>query len=108
MRISDETIAVAPEMTTQEFRQSPELVSEMRRIFELPAFKIWIETFREDENPMNRPAPPDITPHGAYILLGEQTGWRQCLTRFLLGAVPLEHPPKQEEQTYAEPPLEPE
>ena len=95
-------------MTTQEFRSTPELVAEMRKIFEIPAFKFWLEAFSESDNPMNRVAPPSITPHGAYILLGEQTGWRQCLTRFMLGAVPLEQPPKKEEQTYAEPPPEPE
>jgi len=78
----------------------------MRQIFEDDTFKIWLETFEQDDNPMNKVAPPSITPHGAYIMLGEQTGWRQCLTRFVLGAVPIETPTPggtAADQTYAEP-----
>jgi hypothetical protein len=78
----------------------------MRQIFEDDVFKLWLSTFEQDDNPMNQVAPTDITPHGAYIMLGEQTGWRQCLTRFVLGGVPIETPKPvgtQDDQTYADP-----
>lgn len=65
-----------------------------------------LEAMDESENPMNKVAPPDITPHGAYIMLGEQTGWRQYRTRFMLMAQGIEPPQTDGEPTYADPPKE--
>lgn len=95
-------------MTCKEFRESPALVSEMRKVFENETLKLWIETYRNDptENPVKKSAPIGITPTDALILLGEQTAWSMCLDRFLLGGKPREGPPKPEEQSYATPPDE--
>lgn len=93
-------------MTCAEFRSTPKLVAEMRKLLENETLKTWIEAFRSDplENPVKKPAPVTITPHGAYIMLGEQTGWNMCLDRFELGGKPLEQPKDDAgEQSYAEP-----
>lgn len=92
-------------MTCAEFRESSELVAEMRKILENDTLKLWIETYRNDpiENPVKKSAPIGITPTDANIMLGEQTAWNMCLDRFALGGKVIEAPPKQEEQTYAEP-----
>lgn len=80
----------------------------MRGLLENETLKLWIETYRDDplENPVKKAAPPDVTPHCAHIMLGDQTGWNICLDRFMLGGKPLEGPPKSPEQSYATPPDE--
>lgn len=74
----------------------------MRKLLEHPVLAMWIEAL-ETENPVKKVAPADVTPHGAYIMLGEQTGWNQFKERFMLGGKPKEPPPQQEEMTYADP-----
>lgn len=92
-------------LTTQEFRSNPEFVSHMRRLFEEDViFQMALEVMDGDtENPVNRTAPPEITPHGAYILLGEQTGYRQFQTRFLMLGKGIEPQLSDGEPSYAEP-----
>lgn len=96
-------------MTTIEFRQRSEYVAHMRQLLEDPVLQMWLEALDESENPMNKVAPPEITPHGAFIMLGEQTGWRMYRTRFALGAQIIETPQGDGPPTYApEEEIEPE
>lgn len=73
------------EMSPKEFRSNANYVARMREIFSDPVLQLWLEAM-DTENPVRRVAPVDITPHGAYIMLGEQTGYNQYKERFLLGA----------------------
>lgn len=73
-------------MRPAEFRSNPTYVSTLRAILADPVMQLWLDAL-ETENPANKVAPADVTPHGAYILLGEQTGWNQFKQRFMLGAV---------------------
>lgn len=63
-------------MTVQEFRGNPELVKWARELMETQNFLILLEAL-DSINPVKQPASPGVTPHGAHILLGEQTGWAQ-------------------------------
>lgn len=94
-------------MTCAQYRETPELVSEMRKLLENPALAMWLEAM-DNTNPAKKAAPVGIQSHDAFIMLGEQTGWMDYRDRFRLGGTAIEQPPKQEEQTYAEPPPEPE
>ena len=89
-------------MTCKEYRETPELVSEMRKVMENPALVMWLEAM-DETNPAKKPAPVGIQSHEAFIMLGEQTGWMDYRDRFRLGGTAIEKPPQQEEQTYAEP-----
>lgn len=91
-------------LTTEEFRKHAEYVAHMRQLFEEdPIFQMALDAMEESENPMNKVAPPDITPHGAYIMLGEQTGYRQFKTRFMLLGQTIEVLQPDGEPTYANP-----
>lgn len=89
-------------MTTEDFRETPELVSEMRKLLEHPILIMWLESL-EGTNPAKKPAPVGIQSHDAFIMLGEQTGWMNYRDTFRLGGIPKEGPPQQEEQSYADP-----
>lgn len=80
----------------------PQLVTAARELFETPVMRLMLEAM-ESENPVRKVAPPDITPHGAFIMLGEQTGWNQFKDRFLLCSAPIETPDSIGEQDYAVP-----
>lgn len=95
-------------MTTIEFRQHSEYVAHMRQVLEDPVVQMWLEALDESENPMNKVAPPEISPHGAFIMLGEQTGWRMFRQRFMLGGQIVETQQGEEEATYQDTPEEPE
>lgn len=92
-------------VTTAEFRETPELVTEMRKLLKAPAMLIWLEAL-EETNPAKKPAPVGIQSHDAFIMLGEQTGWMSYRDLFRTGAVPKEPPPQEQEQSYAAPPDE--
>lgn len=83
-------------MTHEEFRANPELVKWMRELTENDNFQVALEAMRSID-PVKNPARPDVTPHGAHILLGEQTGWAQYENEFLKLAarlpIPQETPP---------------
>lgn len=69
-------------MTHEEFRGDPELVKWMREVTEHPHFELAKQAMRTID-PVRSPAKDDVTPHGAHILLGEQTGWAQYEIEFL-------------------------
>lgn len=93
-------------MTVKEFRETPELVSEMRKLLEdHTVLKLWLEAL-EETNPAKKTAPVGIQSHDAFIMLGEQTGWMNYRDLFRTGALPLETPKPQgtqADQTYADP-----
>ena len=95
-------------MTLDQFRAQPHLVKEIRMVFESSdAIKLLFEAM-EAENPVNRAPLPNVTPHGANILLGEQIGWNSYKNRFRQAAVPLEDTePDRGEQSYLEPAEQP-
>lgn len=92
-------------MTVTEFRESPELVSEVRKLMEHPALSAWLEAL-EGTNPAKTAAPVGIQSHDAFIMLGEQTGWMNYRDLFRTGGVPIETPKPMgtaADQIYAEP-----
>lgn len=89
-------------MTTEEFRSSPELVAEMRKILESHVLKQWLEAM-DSEHPVNNSAPRGTTAEDACIMLGEQTGWQQFKNRFLLGGLGVNVRIKPPIQKYLEP-----
>lgn len=98
-------------MTITEFRSTPELVSTIRTLLENETLRLWLDTLDLEENPANFKVKDDVTPHYAHVMLGFQTGYGVFKNRFLLGGVPLETPKQEwtaENQTYPEPPPEPE
>lgn len=87
-------------MTTIEFRSTPELVSAMRQILELPALNEWLEAL-ESENPINEAT--GSAPHEAHVALGKAQGWRKFQTEFLLGGTGFEVAGKLPDQDYPDP-----
>lgn len=95
-------------MTIREFRESPELVSEMRKLLEHSVLATWLEAM-EGTNPAKKAAPVGIQSHDAFIMLGEQTGWMNYRDLFRTGAVPHETATPvgtAADQTYPDPPTE--
>lgn len=77
---------------------------------EHPALAAWLEAL-EGTNPAKQAAPLGIQSHDAFIMLGEQTGWMSYRDLFRSGSIPIETPKPvgtADDQTYAEPPPEPE
>lgn len=82
----------------------------MRKLMQHPALVAWLEAL-EGTNPAKEAAPVGIQSHDAFIMLGEQTGWMNYRDLFRTGRVPIETPKPvgtADDQTYAEPPPEPE
>lgn len=75
----------------------------MRKLLEAPAMQIWLEA-QDGDNPAKKATPVGIQSHDAFIMLGEQTGWMNYRDTFRSSAIPLEPPPKTEDQSYADPP----
>lgn len=69
-------------MTNEEFRSDPELVKQAREMMAGPLFQGILEVMREEE-PVRFAPSPDVTPHAAHIMLGQQTGWAQYERRLL-------------------------
>lgn len=86
-------------MTAKEFRETPELLAWMRGLVEHQNFKLALEAMRS-LHPVRRVAPSDVTPHGAHILLGEQTGWQQYEQEFLKLGQPVPRRDPLPEPTY--------
>lgn len=87
---------------TEEFRNTPILVSHMRRILEEPTLKMWLEAL-ESDNPVVNEWPKGSQPHEAHIALGEAGGWMMYRKNFRLGGTPIENPKPvgtQADQTY--------
>jgi hypothetical protein len=93
-------------MTAEEYRSDPLLVANARALQEADTFQAILAIMRT-RHPVNAVAPDSITPHGAHIMLGEQTGWQQYENEMLALATrlpmpnspgPATYPPDQEEQ----------
>lgn len=79
-------------MTITEFRTTPELVSEIRKLLEdHTVLKMWLDAL-EGTNPAKEAAPVGIQSHDAFIMLGEQTGWMNYRDLFRTGGTPIETP----------------
>jgi hypothetical protein len=87
-------------MTAEEYRSDPLLVANARALRESDTFKTMLAVMRS-RHPVNAVAPDSVTPHGAHILLGEQTGWQQYENDLLALATRLPMPNDPGPTTYA-------
>lgn len=75
----------------------------MRELTEHENFKVALEAMSSID-PVKSPARAEVTPHGAHIMLGEQTGWAQYESMFLALATRLPISQAMPEADYKEQP----